>query len=143
MVTQAGINYDALGLQMVFGKDAPGMHLRDMMQISAMLDKFSPLPKPLHITAFGVPDTNDAPSQQSQQAGLWYKPWDQTIQAKWIEDFCKVSLSKPFVNTITYTALADGNNNAVVGNGLLTESFQPKKAFMSLAKLQRKLLQKS
>ncbi|MHB9069083.1 MAG: endo-1,4-beta-xylanase [Sedimentisphaerales bacterium] len=143
MVTQAGINYDALGLQMVFGKDAPGMHIRDMMQVSAMLDKFSPLPKPLHITAFGVPDTNDAENQQAETAGLWYKPWSQTLQAKWIEDFCKVALSKPYVNTITYAALADNGGNAVVGNGLLTESFEPKKAFMSLAKLQHKLLQKN
>jgi GH35 family endo-1,4-beta-xylanase len=143
MVTQAGINYDALGLQMVFGKDVPGMHIRDMMQISAMLDKFSPLPKPLHITAFGVPDTNKAENQQAETAGLWYKPWDQTLQAKWIEDFSKIALSKSYVNTITYAALADNGSNAVVGSGLLTENFQPKKAFMSLAKLQRKLLQKN
>jgi GH35 family endo-1,4-beta-xylanase len=143
MVTQAGINYDALGVQMIFGKDVPGMHIRDMMQISAMLDRFSPLPKPLHITAFSVPDTNDAEGQQSDKAGLWYKPWEQNLQAKWIENFCEVALSKPFVNTITYSALADGNNDAVAGSGLLTDKFQPKKAFMLMAKLQRKILQKN
>ena len=142
MVTQAGISYDALGVQMVFGKNVLGMHIRDMMQISAMLDRFTMVPKPLHITSFSVPDTNNAESQKSDEAGLWYKPWDQTQQAKWIEDFCKIAFSKPFVNTITYSALADGNNNDLVGAGLLTDKFQPKKAYMSMAKLQRKILQK-
>ncbi|MGA2916479.1 MAG: endo-1,4-beta-xylanase [Sedimentisphaerales bacterium] len=142
MVTQAGISYDALGVQMVFGKNVPGMHIRDMMQISAMLDKFVIVPKPLHITSFGVPDTNDAVSQHPDEAGLWYKPWDQTQQAKWIEDFCRVAFSKPFVNTITCCAMADGSENVPVGAGLLTSEFQPKKAFMAIAKLQRKILQK-
>jgi GH35 family endo-1,4-beta-xylanase len=142
MVTQAGINYDALGVQMVFGKDQPGMHIRDMMQVSAMLDCFAPVPKPVHITSFGVPDTHNAKKQQPHEAGLWYKPWDQMQQSKWIEDFCKIAFSKPFVNTITYSALADGNNNELVGEGLLTEKFEPKKSFMAMAKLQRKILQK-
>jgi len=142
MVTQAGINYDALGVQMVFGKDRPGMHVRDMMQISAMIDRFAMVPKPLHITSFGVPDTNDVEGQGQLQAGMWYKPWDQAQQAKWIEEFCKIAFSKAFVNTVTYTALADGNENVLAGGGLLTDKFQPKKAFMTMAKLQRKILQK-
>jgi GH35 family endo-1,4-beta-xylanase len=143
MVTQAGINYDALGVQMVFGKDQPGMHIRDMMQVSAMLDHFAAIPKPVHITSFGVPDTSEAEKQQPQWAGLWYKPWDQTQQSKWIDDFCKIAFSKPFVNTVTYSVLADGNNNVLVGAGLLTDKFQPKKSFLTMAKLQRKILQKS
>jgi hypothetical protein len=142
MVTQAGINYDALGVQMVFGKDVPGMHMRDMMQVSAMLDRFAPVPKPLHITAFGVPDTTNGEKQQPNEAGLWYKPWDQTQQSKWIEEFCKIAFSKPFVNTVTYSALADGSNNTLAGEGLLTEKFEPKKSFMTLTKLQQKILQK-
>ena len=144
MVTQAGINYDALGVQMVFGKDQPGMHIRDMMQISAMLDRFTVVPKPLHVTSFGVPDTVNGEKQEPQKAGLWYKPWDQAQQSKWIEDFCKIAFSKPFVNTLTYSTFMDGNNDKVLtGAGLLTDQLQPKKAFMMMAKLQRKILQKS
>jgi hypothetical protein len=143
MVTQAGINYDALGIQMLFGKDVPGMHIRDMMQISAMLDKFMPLPKPIHITAFSVPDNNAANQQGEQNAGVWRKPWDEDVQAKWIEEFCKIAFSKPFVSTVTYSALADSDTSAVSGVGLLSDEFKPKKAFMSLAKLQKQILQKS
>jgi GH35 family endo-1,4-beta-xylanase len=142
MVTQAGINYDALGVQMIFGKDTPGMHIRDMMQVSAMLDHFMSIPKPLHITSFGVPDTSETEGQQPNQAGMWNKPWDQTQQSKWIEDFCKITFSKPFVNTITYSTLADGDNSELKGCGLLTDEFEPKKSYHALAKLQQKILQK-
>lgn len=142
MVTQAGINYDALGVQMVLGKNVPGMHVRDMMQISAMLDRFGLLPKPLHITAFGVPDNANSEKQKPNEAGQWYRPWDQTQQSKWVEEFCKIAFSKPFVNTVTYSALADGNENTLTGEGLLTGEFEPKKAYQAMAKLQKKILQK-
>ncbi|MBN1786883.1 MAG: endo-1,4-beta-xylanase [Sedimentisphaerales bacterium] len=143
MVTQAGISYDALGVQMVFGKNEQGMHVRDMMQISAMLDRYAPVPKPVHITSFGVPDTNDADKQKANEAGFWHKPWDATQQAKWIETFSIVALSKPFINSITYSALADSDVNVLAGSGLLDEKFKPKKSFTSIAKLQKKIIQKN
>ena len=143
MVTQAGINYDAIGVQFLFGKDEPDMHVRDMMQISAMLDRFITVPKPLHITSFAVPDNNDTKQQAAETAGVWHKPWDQTIQAKWIESFCRIAFSKPFVNTITCSALADSGDKTIVGAGLLTDDLEPKKSFMALAKLQKQILQKA
>ncbi|HAL46090.1 MAG: hypothetical protein A2Y12_13165 [Planctomycetes bacterium GWF2_42_9] len=143
MVTQAGINYDALGLQMLFGKDQPCMHVRDMMQISAMLDRFMTLPKQIHITSFAAPDNDKADKQDGAKAGVWRKPWDADVQAKWIEEFCKVAFSKPIVSTVTYSALADSDEKSLGGAGLLNDSLEPKKAFMSLAKLQKQILQKS
>lgn len=143
MVTQAGINYDALGVQILFGKDEPGMHVRDMMQISALLDKFMPLPKQVHITSFAVPDNNTAKGQGEKNAGVWHKAWDQDVQSQWVEEFCKIAFSKPFVNTVTYSALADSDEKQISGAGLVNDNLEPKKAFMSLAKLQRQILQKS
>jgi len=141
MVTQGGINYDAIGVQVFFGKDEPGGHIRDMMQISAMLDKFIAVPKPLHITSLAVPD-GSGPKQIPEPGGMWHKPWDQTIQSKWIESFCKVAFSKPFVNTISCMTLADDGDTTIAGAGLLTSDLKPKKAFMTLAKLQKQILQK-
>jgi hypothetical protein len=55
MVVQSGINFDAFGLQVRFGKNQSGMHVRDMMQVSAILDTFAPIAKPLYITGVEVP----------------------------------------------------------------------------------------
>ncbi|MCD4831550.1 MAG: endo-1,4-beta-xylanase [Anaerohalosphaeraceae bacterium] len=142
MVTQAGINFDAIGVQMIFGKDSPGMHIRDMMQISSMLDKFFNVSKPLHITSVSVPDTSSTPAQSPDSAGMWRSPWSQNLQARWIEDFYKIAFSKPYINTVTYSSLADGADGLVVGGGLLSEKYKPKKAFVEMAKMQKQLLQK-
>ncbi|MBU1260302.1 MAG: endo-1,4-beta-xylanase [Planctomycetes bacterium] len=142
MVTQGGINYDAVGVQVQFGKDEPGMHVRDMMQISAMLDKFIAIPKPLHITNLAIPDGSGSKKDAPQPGGIWHKPWDQTIWSKWIENFCKIAFSKPFVNTISFATLADDGDTTIAGAGLLTSELKPKKSFMTLAKLQKQILQK-
>lgn len=142
MVTQAGIRFDAFGLQMLFGRNSDGMHIRDMMQVSALLDYFANVPKPLHITSVAVPD-NCGPNQQDcNLAGIWHRPWDQDLQSEWIEQFFKIVLSKPFVNSVTYYNLADSSNDLISGSGLLTTDMKPKKAFMTIAKLQKHILKR-
>src|SRR5438045_4701210 len=54
MVAQAGINFEAFGLEMELGVPAPGRYLRDLFQVSCMLDKFSTLGRPLFLTGIGV-----------------------------------------------------------------------------------------
>jgi hypothetical protein len=105
MVVQSGINFDAFGLAMQFGKNQSGMHIRDMMQISA-----------------GV-------------AGVWHKEWDQTGQGEWIEQFCKIALSKQFVDTVAYSRLCDTEDSTIANSGLLTGRLEPKKSFQTLKKL--------
>lgn len=135
MVVQSGINFDAFGLQMRFGKNQPGMHVRDMMQISAVLDYFVPVAKPLYITAVAVPSQNGNGPQKPDVAGIWHHQWDQERQAQWIEQFYKIALSKPFVDTVMYSNLADTENTTIAYSGLLTGRFVPKKSFSTLKNL--------
>jgi GH35 family endo-1,4-beta-xylanase len=140
MVIQSGISFDAFGLQMHFGKDVPGMHVRDMMQISSRLDCFAGVPKSVHITGVSIPDSHGPDERCLERAGSWRKSWDQTLQATWIEEFYKLALGRPFINTVTYSCLADSGTAATNGSGLLSEKLTPKKAFMVLAKFQRMIL---
>jgi GH35 family endo-1,4-beta-xylanase len=135
MVVQSGINFDAFALQMHFGKNADGMHIRDMMQISAMLDRFLPVAKPLYITDVEIPSQNGTGQQDGQAAGIWHKEWDQPKQAQWVEQFCKIALSKPFVDSVTYANLCDAENSIIASSGLLTAQFEPKKSYQTLKKL--------
>jgi len=135
MVVQSGINFDAFGLQMRFGKNQAGMHVRDMMQISAVLDYFAPIAKPLYITDVEVPSQNGAGLHDGKVAGIWHQEWDQSRQGQWIEQFYKIALSKPFVDVVTYSNLADVKDSAIANSGLLTEQFESKKSFRTLKKL--------
>ncbi len=135
MVVQSGINFDALGLAMQFGKNESGMHIRDMMQISAVLDYFGPVAKSLYISDVEVPSQNGAGLHEPEVAGVWHQEWDQLRQGQWIEQFYKIALSKPFVDTVTYSNLADIEGSTIANSGLLTEQLEPKKSFRTLKKL--------
>lgn len=142
MVIQSGINFDAFGLQFHFGKDIPGMHVRDMMQISSRLDCFAAVPKAVHITGVSVPDHSGTESSAPENAGVWRKTWDQAQQAEWLEAFYKVALGRPYINTVTWSALADHPELPVEGTGLLTQKLTPKKAFLVMAKFQKTIMKK-
>jgi len=135
MVVQSGINFDAFGLVMRFGKNQSGMHIRDMMQISAILDYVGPVAKPLYITGVEVPSQNEDGLYSGKVAGIWHQEWDQSRQAQWIEQFYKIALSKPFVDVVTYSALADTKNSTIANSGLLTSQLETKKSFRALKKL--------
>lgn len=135
MVVQSGINFDAFGLQMHFGKNQSGMHIRDMMQISSALDLFGPIGKPLYITDVAVPSQGGEGVYDRKVAGIWHQDWDQPQQAQWIEQFYGIALSKPFIDSVVYSNLADIEDSPIDNSGLLTEHLEPKESFRSLKKL--------
>ncbi|MHC4309357.1 MAG: endo-1,4-beta-xylanase [Planctomycetota bacterium] len=135
MIVQSGINFDAFGLSIRFGKDQSGMHIRDMMQISAILDYFGPIAKPLYITDVEIPSQNGDGLQRAGVAGMWHKEWDQAGQGEWIEQFCKIALSKQFVDAVAYSRLCDAEDSMIANSGLLTGRLEPKKSFHTLKKM--------
>jgi hypothetical protein len=134
MVVQSGINFDAFGVEIRFGKDAPGFYARDMLQISAALDYFALISKPLYIVETEVPGPVTSTATAMDIAS---SSWDQKRQGQWIEKFYKIALGKPFVDTVTYSSLTDVGNSIVPFSGLLTEKFEPKESYAALKKLQK------
>ena len=132
MVVQSGINFDAFGLQMRFGKNRAGMYPRDMMHMSAVLDYFGSAGKPLHITEVEVPSQDDSDFRRGEEG---QEGWNESRQGQWIEQFYKIALSKGFVDTVTYSNLTDRESKAIANSGLLTEQFEAKKSFRALKKL--------
>ncbi len=135
MVVQSGISFDAFGLAMQFGRNHEGMHIRDMMQISAALDYFALVAKPLYITEVEVPSQMGGGSYSGKVAGIWHKEWDQSCQGQWIEQFYKIALSKPFVERVTYSSFTDADSSVIANSGLLTAKLEPKDSFRTLNKL--------
>jgi len=135
MIVQSGISFDAFGLQIRFGKNQSGMHVRDMMQVSSILDTFAPIAKPLYITGVEVPSKNGSGLQDGKVAGVWHEEWNQSRQGQWIEQFHKIALSKQFVSSVTYSRLADTEDSAIANSGLLTAQLEPKESFWILKRL--------
>jgi hypothetical protein len=147
MVAQAGINFDGFALELEMGVPLPGMFMRDLFQISVMLDKLSGLGRPIFITAVSAPGrATPDPADRSEgrldpsQAGRWRQPWSPQLQADWMEAVYHIALAKPFVESIAWGNLADVNPT-VPGGGLLNDMFQPKPAFDRLQQMREKFQQ--
>jgi GH35 family endo-1,4-beta-xylanase len=140
MVIQNGVPIDAFGVKMHFGIEQPGCQVRDMMHISSRLDCFSSLGKPLHITGVAIPGGSDKTVEAA--GGVWHKEWSPQVQAEWIEQFYKIALGKNFIQSVTYSALADSPMNEVHDSGLVDSSLAMKKAYISVGKLQKVILKK-
>lgn len=136
MILQSGISFDAFGLQIQFGKNALGMRIRDMMEISANLDRFAAASRALYITGVEVP-SDVLSSRDAALAGEWHGRWNQTLQGQWLEQFYKVALSKPFIDSIVYSNLTDGKECVIERSGLLTENLESKESFLRLKKLHK------
>jgi hypothetical protein len=144
MVAQAGINFEAFGLELEMGVPEPGMFTRDLFQLSCVLDRFATLGRPVFLTAVGcpgraTPDPNDASEGKNNPAagGRWHRPWDPQLEADWMEAVYHLALSKPFVESIAWSNLADLRPR-LPGGGLLDDLLQPKPAFQRLQQMRDK-----
>jgi hypothetical protein len=144
MVAQAGINFEAFGLELELGVPQPGMFVRDLFQLSCLLDKFSTLGRPVFLTAVGVPGRSSPDPGDSSEgrldpaaAGQWRRPWDPQLQAEWMDAVYHLALSKPFVESIAWGNLAD-LNQTLPGGGLLDDMLRPKPAFQKLQQMREK-----
>jgi hypothetical protein len=147
MCMNAGVVFDAIGLQVFAGVGGPGFHCRDMLDISDLLDRFGALGKPVHLTAVGVPSASapdpgaavGAAGDPQGAGGVWHKPWDEVIQSEWLEEFYRVAVSKPFVMAISWRDFSDHQPHFMPHGGLLRKDLHPKIAYQRLAGLRQEI----
>jgi len=137
MVSQSGVNFDALGVQFHFGRGDTDMRLRDLFQVSSLLDRCGSYGRPVHVAAVEVP--SQTPPEQTNGAGHWRDQWDDTTQAEWLDRFYRVALSRPFVESVCWGPLADTPDRTVPYAGLLRQNDTAKPAYKTLQKLRRKI----
>jgi len=146
MVIQSGVNFDAFGLQFRFGADVDGMFVRDMFQISCLLDNFVKLGKPLHVTAVQVPSAVAGAAKRSGgttaapgQGGSWHGSWNEKTQSEWLGRFLEIALSKPYVESVSWRDLTDHPEQFIPHAGLLRSDLAPKPAYEELVRLRTEL----
>ena len=139
MAVQSGIKFDAFGIQLCMGVPVDGYYIRDLMQVSSLLDEFVGFGKAAHITACEVPsdvttDPADAWAGQAPvaKAGQWHSPWSQRLQAEWLQAFYRIAMSKPFVESVCWRDLADHDGHYIPHGGLCEKTLKPKLAFKEL-----------
>jgi hypothetical protein len=139
MCVQSGVKFDGFGLQLYMGVPRDGMFVRDLMQISSLLDEFVAWSLPLHITAMQAPsdiapDGLDAFAGKAPPAegGRWHADWNPRLQAEFFQAVARVAISKPYVESICWRDLADTEGHYLPHGGLCRSGLQPKLAFREL-----------
>ena len=113
-----GIPFEIIGMQLYYPS-------QDMFEINRLLERFSQLGKPIHITELGVSSNTTRADNTPfpDPPGLWHAPWDEAVQADWIEQFYTLCYSKPYIQAVTWWDLADGG--FWPHGGLLRSDFTP------------------
>jgi endo-1,4-beta-xylanase len=126
---QAGIDFEAIGLQLYYPD-------RDMFEIDRLLERFSSLGKPIHITELGVSSSMeiDEVSYLREPQGRWHQPWSEEVQADWVEQFYTLCYSKSYIQAISWWDLTD-NGNFWPNGGLVRRDMTPKLAYTRLQNL--------
>jgi GH35 family endo-1,4-beta-xylanase len=129
----AGVDYDVLGIQIYFPQ-------RDLSDIVRLLERLSAFGKPVYITEFGassglpVPGSPGALEGRGEEPYSWRRPWDEDLQADWLEQMYTVCYSKPFIKAINWYDFSDFRPY-IVNGGLVREDASTKQSFQRLKSL--------
>jgi len=133
-VVGEGMAFDALGVQVLAGISSRGRGTRDLLQVSAMLDRFLPLETPVIVSALGAPSRTI-----DERGGWWRRPWSDDAQKQWISHLFHVAMSKPMVESVFWSDLYDHAAGNLPGAGLITEDGAAKPSLSRLVGIRRRL----
>lgn len=147
LMMQGAIGFDAFVIKLMMGQATSGQFTRDLMQISHLLDQYSPFGKPVNLVVsvpsemvggemIAVPDSG-APVDPN--SGFWRKPWSQLVQSRWLEAMLHIALSKPYIESVSWGELVDHPEIELPLGGLVTEGLQPKAGYKRMAAFRRML----
>lgn len=134
-VVQGGIRLDCIGVPVVFGDSTCGRVTRDLMQVSALLDRFFLLETPIIVSALGAPSAEEDP-----RGGGWRGTWSDQSLARWTSRVVSIMLSKPFVAGVIWDRLIDGRGDGLPRqSGLVDSAGKTKAVLSSLLAIRRRL----
>ena len=74
------------------------------------------------------------------QAGAWHAAWSQRLQAEWLQAFCRIAMSKPFVETLCWRDLTDEAGHCIPHGGLCSTVKDPKLSYKEMRNFRVSLL---
>lgn len=132
-----GVPMDMVGLPVLLGGTAPGQGARDLMQICAMVERFTSRKEmpPIVLSACAVPS---AP-QPDAGTGWWREPWSARSQGAWAPMVFQIALANPNVHLVVWDRLRDDAGYGIRDSGLFAPDGSPKPAAERLLATRRRL----
>jgi hypothetical protein len=142
-VVRADAGVTGLGLELNIGYYPGGTYLRDPLDMSQLIDYWSTLGLPLHVT-LTIPSSSALDSQARNPAAplasAYPRGWSVEVQQQLTETYLPLLLSKPNVRSVIWNQLRDARPHAFPHGGLFDAREQPKFALGVIAALREKFL---
>lgn len=139
---RCGLGLDAVNLEIGIGYRPRGSASRDLLEFSRLIDQWSSLGIPLHIT-LAVPSsgTVDPASNPDLEVDLpsWKSGWSETLQAEWIDHYLPMLVAKQSVVGVYWPHFSDLTPHRFPHAGLLRPDGTPKLALEHIARHRRTL----
>jgi hypothetical protein len=120
---RSGIGLSAVNLELAVGFRPGGSPSRDVFEVSRMLDAWTGLGIPLHVTLACPAQTHldDAQADSAVQVepDRWKFPWDDDAQAAWIDEHLPLLMAKQAVVGIFWAHFSDQAPHRFPHAGLL------------------------
>lgn len=129
-LVEAEVPFEVVGVQMYY----PG---RSLAAIVRNVERFAAFGKPVYITEIGAssgPTRNDVMLERGTIPDAlydWHRPWDEELQADWLEQLYTVLYSKPYIQAINWYDFADFRT-FIPNGGLVREDATPKMSYERL-----------
>ncbi len=135
-----GLGLSGINLEVNFGYRRLGTLPRDLLDFSRLVDTWSRLEVPLHVT-ISFPGCTDVRSEAVQQQ-VWPCPWgdgwSEPAQAEWLDQVVALLMAKPSVVGVFWGRLVDPpDGHPYPGSGLVRPDGTPKPALERLGKHKR------
>jgi len=133
-LVDAGVEFDITGQQMYFP-------FRDLSDTIIEIERMSKFGRPVHLTEVGA---SSGPSKYSIETGslgikneayLWHRPWDENLQADWVEGVYTLAYSKPWVEAINWYDFVDPYGWIKNGGLIASPNGEKKQSYLRIKKL--------
>jgi hypothetical protein len=119
---RAELGISGVAIEIAPGYSTPGSHIRDLFELSRLLDLYSLLNVPLYLwmafpSADG-PDPNAEPGIRVETS-QWPSPPNEASQAAWGAKWIAMAVAKPFVRTVSWLQSSDALPHIYPHGGLI------------------------
>lgn len=140
---RAGLGLSGINLEIAVGYTPRGSAMRDLLEYSRLIDLWSSLSLPLHVTLAFPTRTGPDPkciSDLDVDAPQWRMGWTEESQAEWVDLYLPLLIAKPAVIGVFWNHLSDAHPHIFPHAGLINAEGQVKPALHRITRHRRAYL---
>lgn len=126
---RAGVGLNGINLEIAVGYQPRGTCSRDLLDYSRLIDLWSALGLPLHVTlAFPSARGSDSKctSDLEVDSASWKVDWSEQAQADWIDQYLPLLIAKPAIVGVFWSHFSDRHSHCYPHAGLARADGTPK-----------------